>query len=98
MNVTLDGEVIQTYKLTQHLKISIKDHCTAELLIHYLWIYNAAESEIVYLRWKISSQKNKSKLYRYLDRGFLFGDGVYELIPMSIIKRFFTLNDHLSRT
>ena len=51
-------------------------------------------SEIVYLNGKYLP-KEKSSL-SILDRGFLFGDGVYELIPI-YNKKIFYINDHLSR-
>ena len=52
------------------------------------------ESEIVYLNGKYLP-KEKSSL-SILDRGFLFGDGVYELIPI-YNKKVFYISDHLSR-
>ena len=52
------------------------------------------ESEIVYLNGKYLP-KEKASL-SILDRGFLFGDGVYELIPI-YNKKIFYINDHLSR-
>ena len=51
-------------------------------------------SEIVYLNGKYLP-KEKASL-SILDRGFLFGDGVYELIPI-YNKKIFYINDHLSR-
>ena len=53
-----------------------------------------SESETVYLNGKYLP-KEKSSL-SILDRGFLFGDGVYELIPI-YNKKIFYINDHLSR-
>ena len=51
-----------------------------------------ANSEVVYLNGKYSP-KNQTKL-SILDRGFLFGDGVYELIPI-YNKHIFYIENHL---
>ena len=53
-----------------------------------------ANSEVVYLNGKYSP-KNQTKL-SILDRGFLFGDGVYELIPI-YNKHIFYIENHLNR-
>ena len=53
-----------------------------------------ANSEAVYLNGKYSP-KNQTKL-SILDRGFLFGDGVYELIPI-YNKHIFYIENHLNR-
>ena len=51
-------------------------------------------SEVVYLNGKYS-QKHQTTL-SILDRGFLFGDGVYELIPV-YNKHIFYIENHLNR-
>ena len=51
-------------------------------------------SEVVYLNGKYS-QKYQTTL-SILDRGFLFGDGVYELVPV-YNKHIFYIENHLSR-
>ena len=51
-------------------------------------------SEFVYMNGEYSS-KEKTSL-SILDRGFLFGDGVYELIPI-YNKKIFYIEDHLRR-
>ena len=53
-----------------------------------------ASSEAVYLNGNYSP-KNQTKL-SILDRGFLFGDGVYELIPI-YNKHIFYIENHLNR-
>ena len=53
-----------------------------------------ASSEVVYLNGNYSP-KNQTKL-SILDRGFLFGDGVYELIPI-YNKHIFYIDNHLNR-
>ena len=53
-----------------------------------------ANSEAVYLNGKYSP-KDQTKL-SILDRGFLFGDGVYELIPI-YNKHIFYIENHLNR-
>ena len=53
-----------------------------------------ANSEAVYLNGNYSP-KNQTKL-SILDRGFLFGDGVYELIPI-YNKHIFYIENHLNR-
>jgi D-alanine transaminase len=53
-----------------------------------------ASSEVVYLNGNYSP-KNQTKL-SILDRGFLFGDGVYELIPI-YNKHIFYIESHLNR-
>ena len=52
------------------------------------------KSEFVYLNGDYSP-KEKASL-SILDRGFLFGDGVYELIPI-YNKKIFYIDDHLKR-
>ena len=51
-------------------------------------------SEFVYLNGEFSSKETTS--LSILDRGFLFGDGVYELIPI-YNKKIFYVEDHLKR-
>ena len=51
-------------------------------------------SEAVYLNGKYIPKKDAS--LSILDRGFLFGDGVYELIPI-YNKKIFYVHDHLDR-
>jgi len=51
-------------------------------------------SEVVYLNGKYS-QKYQTTL-SILDRGFLFGDGVYELVPV-YNKHIFYIDNHLNR-
>ena len=53
-----------------------------------------SNSEAVYLNGNYSP-KNQTKL-SILDRGFLFGDGVYELIPI-YNKHIFYIENHLNR-
>ncbi len=53
-----------------------------------------SQSEVVYLNGDYSSKKEAS--LSILDRGFLFGDGVYELIPIHN-KKIFYMNDHFDR-
>ena len=53
-----------------------------------------SQTETVYLDGKYT-QKNEAKL-SILDRGFLFGDGVYELIPI-YNKHIFYIENHLQR-
>ena len=53
-----------------------------------------AQTETVYLDGNYT-QKNEAKL-SILDRGFLFGDGVYELIPV-YNRHIFYIEDHLKR-
>jgi len=53
-----------------------------------------SKSEVVYLNGEYPS-KNEASL-SILDRGFLFGDGVYELIPIHN-KKIFYMNDHFHR-
>ena len=53
-----------------------------------------ASSEVVYLNGNYSP-KDQTKL-SILDRGFLFGDGVYELIPI-YNKHIFYIENHLNR-
>ncbi len=53
-----------------------------------------SRSEAVYLNGKYPS-KDKASL-SILDRGFLFGDGVYELIPIHN-KKIFYMTDHFQR-
>ena len=53
-----------------------------------------SKSEFVYLNGDYSP-KEKTSL-SILDRGFLFGDGVYELIPI-YNKNIFYVEDHLKR-
>ena len=53
-----------------------------------------SQTETVYLDGKYM-QKNEAKL-SILDRGFLFGDGVYELIPV-YNRRIFYIENHLER-
>ena len=53
-----------------------------------------AKSEVVYLNGKYSPKEQSS--LSILDRGFLFGDGVYELIPI-YNKKIFYIDDHLKR-
>ena len=53
-----------------------------------------SNSEVVYLNGNYSP-KNQTKL-SILDRGFLFGDGVYELIPI-YNKHIFYIENHLNR-
>ena len=53
-----------------------------------------SNSEAVYFNGNYSP-KNQTSL-SILDRGFLFGDGVYELIPV-YNKHIFYIKDHLSR-
>ena len=53
-----------------------------------------SQTETVYLDGKYT-QKNEAKL-SILDRGFLFGDGVYELIPV-YNRRIFYIENHLER-
>ena len=53
-----------------------------------------SKSEVVYLNGNYSP-KNQTKL-SILDRGFLFGDGVYELIPI-YNKHIFYIENHLNR-
>ena len=53
-----------------------------------------SQTETVYLDGNYT-QKNEAKL-SILDRGFLFGDGVYELIP--VYNRYiFYIENHLKR-
>lgn len=52
------------------------------------------KSEVVYLNGKYSPKAETS--LSILDRGFLFGDGVYELIPV-YNKKIFYIDDHLNR-
>lgn len=51
-------------------------------------------SEFVYLNGKYSPKTETS--LSILDRGFLFGDGVYELIPI-YNKKIFYIDEHLNR-
>jgi D-alanine transaminase len=53
-----------------------------------------SQTETVYLDGNYT-QKNEAKL-SILDRGFLFGDGVYELIPV-YNRHIFYIEDHLKR-
>jgi len=53
-----------------------------------------SQTETVYLDGNYT-QKNEAKL-SILDRGFLFGDGVYELIPV-YNRRIFYIENHLER-
>tara|TARA_B100000900_G_scaffold413931_1_gene439115 strand:+ start:1184 stop:2044 length:861 start_codon:yes stop_codon:yes gene_type:complete len=53
-----------------------------------------SQSEVVYLNGKYPSKDEAS--LSILDRGFLFGDGVYELIPIHN-KKIFYMNDHFQR-
>ena len=53
-----------------------------------------SKSEVVYLNGDYSPRENST--LSILDRGFLFGDGVYELIPI-YNKKIFYINDHLKR-
>ena len=53
-----------------------------------------SQTEIVYLDGNYT-QKNEAKL-SILDRGFLFGDGVYELIPV-YNRHIFYIENHLKR-
>ena len=53
-----------------------------------------SKSEVVYLNGKYSPKAETS--LSILDRGFLFGDGVYELIPV-YNKKIFYIDDHLNR-
>jgi D-alanine transaminase len=53
-----------------------------------------SNSEVVYLNGKYSP-KNQTTL-SILDRGFLFGDGVYELVPV-YNKYIFYIENHLNR-
>ena len=52
------------------------------------------KSEVVYLNGKYPSKDEAS--LSILDRGFLFGDGVYELIPIHN-KKIFYMKDHFQR-
>ena len=52
-----------------------------------------SNSEVVYLNGKYSL-KHQTTL-SILDRGFLFGDGVYELVPV-YNKHIFYIEDHLN--
>tara|TARA_B100001057_G_scaffold96514_1_gene93136 strand:- start:6 stop:866 length:861 start_codon:yes stop_codon:yes gene_type:complete len=53
-----------------------------------------SRSEVVYLNGKYPSKDEAS--LSILDRGFLFGDGVYELIPIHN-KKIFYMGDHFQR-
>jgi D-alanine transaminase len=53
-----------------------------------------SQTETVYLDGNYT-QKNEAKL-SILDRGFLFGDGVYELIPV-YNRHIFYIENHLKR-
>ena len=53
-----------------------------------------SRSEVVYLNGKYPSKDEAS--LSILDRGFLFGDGVYELIPIHN-KKIFYMTDHFQR-
>tara|TARA_B100001113_G_scaffold209659_2_gene171946 strand:+ start:790 stop:1650 length:861 start_codon:yes stop_codon:yes gene_type:complete len=53
-----------------------------------------SKSEVVYLNGEYPSKSEAS--LSILDRGFLFGDGVYELIPIHN-KKIFYMNDHFHR-
>ena len=53
-----------------------------------------SNSEVVYLNGKYSPKYQAT--LSILDRGFLFGDGVYELVPV-YNKHIFYIEDHLNR-
>ena len=52
------------------------------------------KNEVAYLNGKYSPKTELS--LSILDRGFLFGDGVYELVPI-YNKKIFYVDDHLNR-
>ena len=53
-----------------------------------------SKQEVVYLNGNYSSKQETT--LSILDRGFLFGDGVYELIPI-YNKKIFYIDAHLER-